>query len=136
MAETQLSTIVPSITALYAGLLGLIAIAIAFMAGSLRGKLNVSVGDGGHRELLLAMRRHANFAEWVPLALILIALLEMNGVSAKAIHVLGAALVVSRISHAVGLKPDTLKGAGRMIGAAGTAIIVLVASLWAVVRFF
>ena len=125
----------PVVTALYAGLLGLVAIAIAFRAGSLRGKLNVSIGDGGSRELLLAMCRHANFAEWVPIALILIALLEMNGVSTRAIHVLGAALVISRISHAVGIKAETMKGAGRFIGAAGTALITLVASVWAIVVF-
>lgn len=60
----------PIVTALYAGLLGLISIGVAFPAGSLRGRLNVSVGDGGNRDLLLAMRRHANFTEWVPLALL------------------------------------------------------------------
>jgi uncharacterized membrane protein YecN with MAPEG domain len=51
----------PIVTALYAGLLGLISMGVAFPAGSLRGKLNISVGDGGNRDLLLAMRRHANF---------------------------------------------------------------------------
>jgi uncharacterized membrane protein YecN with MAPEG domain len=63
----------PAVTAFYAGLLGLMAIAIAFKAGRLRGRLNVPIGDGGNRDLLLAMRRHANFAEWAPLALVLIA---------------------------------------------------------------
>jgi uncharacterized membrane protein YecN with MAPEG domain len=117
----------PVVTALYAGLVGLTAIAIAFRAGSLRGKLNVSLGDGGSRDLLLAMRRHANFAEWVPLALILIALLELNGVSTRAIHALGAALLVSRISPALGSRAETMQGAGRLVGAAGTALVTLVA---------
>ena len=53
-------------TTLYADLLGL----------SLHGRLNISVGDGGNRDLQVAVRRHANFTEWVPLALILIALLD------------------------------------------------------------
>src|SRR5262249_27927225 len=66
-------------------------------------------------------RRHANFAEWVPLAVILIALLEMTGGSRIAIHSLGAALVVVRACHAVGLKADTMQGMGRFVGAAGTA---------------
>ena len=51
----------PMATMLYAGLLGLMAIAVAFPAGSLRGKLNIPIGDGGHTELIRAMRRQANF---------------------------------------------------------------------------
>jgi uncharacterized protein len=126
----------PVITALYAGLLGLMGIAVAFRAGMLRGKLNISVGDGGNRDLLLAMRRHANFAEWVPLALILIAVLELNGVPSRAIHSLGAALVVSRVCHAIAVKADTMKSIVRLIGAMGTALVTLVASIWAIAVFF
>lgn len=127
---------IPYITALYAGQLGLIAIAIAFLAGSTRGRLNVSLGDGGHTELLLAMRRHANFVEWVPLALILIAVLEMDGVSSRAIHSLGGVLVVSRILHAIGIKSDSMKSIARLLGASGTALVTLVASVWAIALHF
>lgn len=126
----------PVITALYAGILGLMSIALAFPAGSLRGKLQVSVGDGGHPELLLAMRRHGNFVEYVPLALILIGLLELNGVTGTAIHAFGAGLVVARICHAVGLKADTVNSVPRGIGAGGTALITIVASAWAITLFF
>jgi uncharacterized protein len=125
----------PIVTALYAGLLGILAVAIAFPAGMLRGKLNISVGDGGNPALLLAMRRHANFAEWVPLALILIALLELNGVSTRAIHSLGAALVMARLLHAIGLKSDTMQSVGRGLGAMATALITVTASVWLLVVF-
>jgi uncharacterized membrane protein YecN with MAPEG domain len=126
----------PAITALYAGLLGLLSLAVAYPAGALRGKLNVSCGDGGKPELVLAMRRHANFAEWVPLALILIGLLELNGTSHTAVHALGAALVLVRICHAVGLKADNMKHPARFVGASGTALVVAVASVWCIVKFF
>ncbi len=126
----------PTITLLYAGLLGLISVAIAFQAGILRGKLNISIGDGSNRELLLAMHRHANFTEWVPIALILIALLEIKEIPAIAVHVFGASLVVFRIAHALGLKADTIKGFGRAFGAGGTALIVVIASVWAIVEYF
>lgn len=125
----------PIVTALYAGLLGLLAVAVAFPAGMLRGKLNISVGDGGNPALLLAMRRHANFAEWVPLALILIALLELNAVSTRAIHSLGAALVIARLLHAIGLKSDTMQSVGRGLGAMATALITVTASVWLLVVF-
>jgi uncharacterized protein len=125
----------PIITALYAGLLGLVSVGVSFVAGSLRGKLGVSLGDGGNKDLLLAMRRHANFIEYVPLALILIALLEMNGVGARNLHILGAALVIARLAHAVGIKADSMKSPGRVVGAAGSALITAVASVWLIVLF-
>jgi uncharacterized membrane protein YecN with MAPEG domain len=125
----------PITAALYAGLLGLVAIGVAFAAGRLRGRLNVSVGDGGHPALLCAMRRHANFAEWVPLTLILIALLELNGVPARGIHWLGSVLVASRVLHAVGLKPDTMKSLPRFAGAAGTVLVTMVSSIWLIMLY-
>jgi uncharacterized protein len=131
-----MSTIsVPIITALYAGLLGLISMGVSFPAGSMRGKLGVSVGDGGNKDLLVAMRRHANFVEYVPLALILIALLEINGVAARTIHILGAVLVAARVLHAFGLKHDTMKLPQRMLGAVGTMLVTVVSSVWLIVLY-
>ena len=126
----------PVTTVLYAGILGLMSIPIAFMAGGLRGKTGISIGDGGNRELLLAMRRHANFIEFVPLSLLIIALLEMNAAPVAAIHGLCLSLVVFRLCHAFGIKADTVKGAGRAIGAAGSTLVMLVASVWAIVSYF
>ena len=126
----------PTVTMLYAGLLGLILLGLAFAAGRTRGRLKVSLGDGGHVELLLAMRRHANFVEYVPVILVLMALLEMNGVTRTAIHAMGISLVIARLAHAAGLSADTTGGAGRAVGAGVTALILLVASIWAVVAFF
>jgi uncharacterized protein len=125
----------PITTALYAGLLGLVAFGVAFPAGRLRGRLNIPVGDGGNPDLLCAMRRHANFVEWVPLALILIALLELNGVSTTMIHVFGTVLVVSRIAHAVGLRSDTMKSVPRLLGATGTVLVTVVASVWLILLY-
>ncbi|MEZ5497786.1 MAG: MAPEG family protein [Steroidobacteraceae bacterium] len=124
------------ITALYAGLLGLLAIVLGAKAGGLRGKLDISIGDGGNKELLLAMRRHANFAEWVPIALILIVLMEMRGVDTRWVHGLGAGLVVARVCHALGLKADSMKSYLRLVGAGGTALIIAIASVWSIFSYF
>ena len=126
----------PTITLLYAGILGLVSIAIAFKAGAMRGKTGISIGDGGNAELLLHMRRHANFIEFTPLALILIMLLELSGAPGLAVHLLGAGLLVTRISHAVSLKADTIQGFGRTFGAAGSTLVIAIASIWAIVNFF
>jgi uncharacterized membrane protein YecN with MAPEG domain len=125
----------PIITALYAGLLGLVSLGVSFPAGSLRGKLGVSIGDGGNKDLLLAMRRHANFVEYVPLALILIAVLELNGVAARALHILGAVLVIARVAHAFGIKADSMKSLGRLAGAGGTLLVTAIASVWLIVLY-
>jgi uncharacterized protein len=125
-----------TITALYAGILGLMALYLGSIPGRMRGTLKISAGDGGNPELALAMRRHGNFIEWVPMALILIALLEFNGASPMTVHGFGAALVVFRICHAVGLKQDTMGVPTRIIGAGGTAILVAVVSIWLIVKFF
>jgi uncharacterized membrane protein YecN with MAPEG domain len=124
------------ITAIYAGLLGLLAIVLGAGSGLLRLKTGVSLGDGGEARQLVAVRRHGNFIEWVPIALVLIAILELNGVSSTALHGLGGALLLARIAHPLGLRADSLSGAGRAIGAGLTTLVVLVASIWCLVTAF
>ena len=126
----------PTTTALYAGILGLMAFVISAAAGRLRGGENgVALGDGGRTDLLVAMRRHANFVETVPLLLILMALLEMNRVGGNVIHGLGIAVVVSRACHAFGMRGEGENNLLRSIGAGGTAITTIVASIWAITTF-
>ena len=125
-----------TITALYAGILGLMALYLGSIPGRMRGRLKISVGDGGYPDMVLAMRRHANFVEWVPLALILIAMLEINGASKFAIHGFGASLVAFRICHAIGLQKENIGVPTRIIGAGGTALLVGAASIWLIVDFF
>ncbi len=125
----------PDITILFAGILGLMAIGLGATAGLYRAKEGISIGDGGNQELLMRMRRHANFVENVPLALILIGLLEMQGVSSTAIYVLGGMLVLGRILHFVGFGED-IGSKTRGIGAGLTILSILVASVWGIVTFF
>jgi uncharacterized membrane protein YecN with MAPEG domain len=126
----------PAITALYAGLLGLMSVAIAVAVGRVRASTGISVGDGGNLELIAAMRRHANFIEFVPLTLILIGLLELNGVGSTAIHALGAGLVFARVCHAVGFRTDDSLKALRPIGAIGSTLVLVISSIWAITIFF
>jgi uncharacterized protein len=135
-AITTKESNMPVVTALYAGLLGLISIGVSFPAGRLRGQLGVSVGDGGNKDLLLAMRRHGNFVEYVPMALILIAVLELNQVGTNVLHGLGLALVVGRLAHAFGINANNMKTVGRLIGASLTLLVTLVASIWALTIYF
>ena len=101
---------------------------LAFGAGMIRGKSGISIGDGGRPDLLLAMRKHGNFVENVPLLMVMFAVLELNGASATLLHGLGAGLLVARVLHVVGLKADTIQSIPRGIGAGGTTLITLIAA--------
>ena len=81
------------------------------------------------------MRRHANFVEYVPLALILIGLLEFNGVASNYIHYLGAALLLGRVLHAA-FFAQGVKSVPRGIGAGVTALVITIASVWLLVIYF
>lgn len=123
------------ITALYAGLCGFVLFWLAFKAGTMRGRKKISVGDGGDIELLEAMRRHSNAVEYIPIVLILLGALELNGANNIFLHVLGALLVLTRIAHAFGLKADKMNDPLRGIGAGGTALVLVVASGYALWQF-
>ena len=88
---------------LYAALLALLYIYLSVRTIGLRRKLQVVLGPGDNPEMLRAMRVHANFAEYVPLALILIYLVEAQGTAAWLVHALGAALLLGRCLHAYGV---------------------------------
>ncbi len=115
------------ITALYAALLGLVMIALQLLVGRQRLDTDVSLYDGGHPSLAVAIRRHANWAEHVPFALILLALIELNGASAVWLHGLGATLLVARIVHPFGLRWDVSRVPARFIGAVTTLLVTLAA---------
>ena len=121
------------ITALYAGILMIFALALSFRAGGFRGTSGISVlfGDPVNMELAQRVRVHQNFLEYVPMAIILMGVIELNGGNTTFLHVFGVVLIVSRIAHAIGLKHDDMAHPGRAIGAGGTALISVVAALYA-----
>ena len=118
------------ITPLYASLCGLLLIVLALRVVRLRQRHNVGIGDGGHKDLSLAIRVHANFVEYVPLALLLLFLLELSRQPAWALHLLGAALFLGRVVHAWGLSLTRRASPGRVVGITLTFIVIVVASLW------
>jgi hypothetical protein len=121
------------VTALWAALQGIVMIALGAPVGRLRTKTNISIGDGGNPELAVAIRRHANWTENVPFALLLLALLELNGASSALLNTLGAVLLACRIAHPFGLDPQVMRRPLRGIGAIGTTLVIgvsIVALLW------
>jgi hypothetical protein len=119
----------PQITSLYAALLGLLLLGLSWQVTRHRQRSRVSLGAGGDEALERAIRTHANLVEYAPLALLLIALAEMNGAAPWWIHGTGALLVVARCLHAWGLGSTSGVSPGRYWGTALTWLALLVASL-------
>ncbi|NNU15262.1 glutathione metabolism protein [Parvularcula sp. ZS-1/3] len=125
----------PEITLLYAGLLGLLMVVLALRVPMRRRALGVSLGDGGDEDLLARVRVFGNFTEYVPMVLILMALVELGGGAGLFVHVVGVALLVARLSHAASLTAGAMtpqQRMGRMIGTALTMLALLISSAYAV----
>ncbi len=122
------------VTPLYAGLLGLMLLVLSALVSRQRLRHKVSIGDGDVPSVRAAMRVQANFVEYVPLALILLVLLELSRHSLYVLHALGIALVLGRALHAYGLtKRPGGRSFGRGVGILLTWITILVASVLLIV---
>jgi len=118
-----------TITALYASLLALVFLFLSFRVIGFRKRLKVGVGDGGEKALTQAIRVHANFSEYVPLVLVLIGCYEFNGANPIVVHVLGGALLLGRVLHAVGLTKSIGVSQPRFIGMILTFLVLLISAV-------
>jgi len=111
------------VTPVYAGLLVLWFLVLAWRVIRRRGH-GISLGDGGDAAMLRVIRGHANFAEYVPLALLLMAILELCNFSAYVLHGLGAMLLVGRLLHGYALSFTDKFQFGRFWGTTLTFLVL------------
>ena len=109
---------------------GVLALVLLFLAGYViagRVKFKIDLGDGGNEAMRQRIRAQANFVEYVPMALILMMLVETASVGPRWLIVaMGATLVVARISHAQGILSKPGQSAGRFVGTNLTGLVLLV----------
>ncbi len=117
----------PLITPLYAALAAVILIVLSVRVIGVRRGRRVAIGDDGDDDMARRIRAQGNFAEYVPLALVLILLLELGGAPAWQLHLLGAALILGRILHAWSLTAHS--GKGRLAGMTLTFFVLTAAAL-------
>ena len=116
------------ITSLYAALCGLLILDLSIIVVRFRLKKGVTLGDGGDEAGQRAIRAHANAVEYIPLALILMGLLEADHASAWALYLYGTVLFLGRLSHAWGLlSPLKPTNNFRKLGIIATWGMILVA---------
>ncbi|WP_218132716.1 MAPEG family protein [Cupriavidus sp. YR651] len=87
----------------YSAVLIQIYVGLSCRAIKLRRNLRVALGDGGQEVLLRAMRAHSNFAEYVPLSLLLLHFLESAVTNPWYLHALCSILIAGRLLHARGV---------------------------------
>lgn len=121
--------IVAHVTAFYAGILTLFYLVLALAVPRLRFRHKVGLGDGNQPELRRAIRIHANFAEYVPLALLLMMLVEEGGYSRWFLHLLGLTLIFARALHVYGLSRSEGHSPGRFLGTVLTVSVMGICSL-------
>jgi uncharacterized membrane protein YecN with MAPEG domain len=92
-----------TITAFYASLLAVLFIFLSVRVIGWRRDQRVELGHGESGELLRRVRVHANFAEYVPFTLLLMALAESMVPPRIILHMVGITLVAGRLLHAYGL---------------------------------
>lgn len=88
------------LTAIYAAILTFVYVKLALNVINLRRQNEVSLGDGGREDVQQAIRSHGNFAEYVPLGLILLGCLEANHIHWTIVLLLGGLFTAGRLCYA------------------------------------
>ena len=124
------SGIVLPITLTMAGAATLVNVWLANRVGQVRRAAKVSVGDGGNDALSRRMRAQANFVEYTPFFLILLALVELATGSATWLWGVGAVYILARLAHAFGMDRGMRL---RMTGIVLTMLILVGLAIYALV---
>jgi uncharacterized protein len=117
------------ITSVIAALFGILLVFLSLRVGLLRSREKIWFLDGGNEELTRRMRAQGNFTEYVPIALLLIALVELGGGAGGLVWFLGVGLLAARLAHAIGVSMATTSPA-RSAGTLGTFAVLLVSAGW------
>lgn len=130
------------ITSKIAGLLALQMFILSMMVSLRRVSLGKSEGDiakypyqdGNDETLRRRMRAFGNFIEYVPVCLIMLALIEFNGASENLLWGLGICFVLGRISHSIGMLSNPHFPVPRILGMLTTYAVLIVPSVWLLLK--
>ncbi len=117
------------ITPAYAAIFAFIFVALSVRTLLLRRQLRVAIGHGNEPKLERATRAHANFAEYVPISILLIYFLEIHTGGGIWIHLLCIVLLLGRIVHAYGVSQVTEDHRYRVTGMSLTFAVIISVSI-------
>jgi uncharacterized membrane protein YecN with MAPEG domain len=121
------------VTAFVAAICALLLLATAIDTVRQRLRLKAAFGDHGDAKLISASRSHGNLAEYAPITIILLGLLETARANHMALMIIGAIFLVGRVAHVIGLYTPSEPGKaplGRQVGVAATFGTLLLLGLW------
>ena len=116
----------------FAGALTLLTLWLAYRVVRVRMAVGTLVGDGDNPLLRGRMRAQANFVEYAPFALALVALIELAGGSRTGLWAAALVFLLARVAHAFGMDIHRYNPA-RAGGIIGTWLVLLALAIWAIV---
>ena len=115
------------ITAVFTGILAIMLAVISVRVTRLRQRKKISLSDGGDKEMTAAIRVQGNFTEYVPMALLLMGLIEAAGAKHWIVYLFGTLLLVARVAHAYALYTGFFRA--RVIGTGMTWALIAIGGL-------
>lgn len=128
---------IPAILPIYAAIFAIFFVVLSILTVRKRSELKISLGDAGSKDMQRAVRVHANFAEYVPLCLLMIYLVEQSVVYAWFVHALCLGLLVARLLHAYGVSQNKETFMYRTAGMVLTFTVLIASAahlLWVAVK--
>ena len=116
----------PHLTTLYAALLAFVYLILSVRVIARRLSKGVNLGDGSDPHMISLVRSHGNFAEYVPLILLLVGALEAGGTGPATLHSLLLPLLVARVAHPFGIAAPAGSVTQRVLRGGGTIVTLLV----------
>lgn len=123
------------VTTFTAAICGLIYLVLSYRVSQTRMSEKIALGDGGNLDLIARMRTQANFGEYVPIILILMALIEFETGYSVLLGITSAVLILARVLHAIGMARPS-PNPFRVSGTAATWITLLILSFWGLILAF
>jgi len=121
------------ISLLYACLIALLFVALSARVIAYRRQAGISLGDAENPHMRRRIRAQANCAEYAPIGLLLLFMLETQGASAAMLHLLGATLFAGRFLHGSALSSDRQWIFGRQAGMLLTFAMIVIAAVYGLI---
>jgi uncharacterized protein len=112
-----------------AGAAALVNLWLGIRVSRVRIAEKVLVGDGNNPRLVARMRAHLNFAEYTPVVLVLVALIELGAGTSFPLWLASGVYLLARVLHAFGMDGWRL---GRMVGILLTWLVLLALAAYAI----
>jgi uncharacterized membrane protein YecN with MAPEG domain len=122
------------ITGLYVALALVLVVVLSVRVVMRRMTTHIGLGDGDDKELRKRIRAHGNAVEYLPLGLLALLLLDLDGTSPMLLHACGSVFIFARVVHAFGLSRTGGTSPERFTGTTLTLLVLLAMAILLIVQ--